>query len=608
MYAAHPQVLRISLRAVPYVLLILFLGLQVPNVHAQSGCGQPPNNPPVFVTFGSPATGQVSELEGWYTSSVLGKNDYGNNWGVEIGGALAGALPTIVNPQTPSWPPAPNTQLKVTAGWGGGSVACVAQNPQYDWGYPMAGVTSVSVHVDMPGAQIISTSGTPQDTCVSSDRIHYNNAQAPSFIIQYPTTGTKTITVTSVFCSSSGVPSSDTAGQAIGVFNVATLQDPGPCEEECEQAAGQPINLTTGDVWTSHVEYSVPGLAGGLSLKRTWNSQWSQANAPFVAGMFGMGWTSTFEERLIVLDNSHAQYWPSSGNAWLFTSNGCSIVTQGCTWPVTGPPTEHASLSYNSTTNFYVITFADGSQRSFNESSSMGIMTSIQDRNGNTTNIAYDSFNRISQVTAPGGQSLTFTYGNSGDPNRVTSIQDSVGTVATYTYSNSMLMNVTYADGGQQHFAYDSNNNITSITDDQAKVIETHTYDSSSRGLTSSRANGVDAITVSYSNGSTNLTNSQNNTTTYNYSTIRTDNYLTGIVGPGCDSCGGRNNQTFNLNSSGYRQSTTDPNGNSVSYTYDGNGNALTRTDAIGTWTYTYNSFNEVLTAKDPLGNTTTNT
>jgi len=75
-----------------------------------------------------------------------------------------------------------------------------------------------------------------------------------------------------------------------------SLVDPGP-STECEAKAGDPINLTTGDVWNYKTDYSVPGLAGGLSIKRTWNSLWNQSNPPFEAGMFGRGWTSDFEER-----------------------------------------------------------------------------------------------------------------------------------------------------------------------------------------------------------------------------------------------------------------------------------------------------------------------
>jgi len=375
--------------------------------------------------------------------------------------------------------------------------------------------------------------------------------------------------------------------------------DLGPCTE-CEGDTGLPISVSTGDVWVSHTDYSVPGLAGGLSLGRTWNSLWSTNNPPFTAGMFGMGWTSQFEERLQFLSSGNVNYWLGSGNTWTFQPNGSSGYTQ-----IT-PPNQHAALSFNSTTNLYTIAFANGTTKTFNAT---GYLTAMQDRNANLTTVSYDQSQRITQVTAPGGQWISFTYGLAGDPGRVTSIQDSVGTVATYTYNNGLLTSVTYADGSQNNYAYDTANNITSVTDGQAKILESHTYDSAHRGLTSSRANGVDSISLQYgSDGTTTLTDSMNNTTIYSYAALSGSTFITQIQGPGCHSCGGRNNQTFVLDSSGNRTSETDPNGNAVSYTYDSSGNILTKSNAAGTWTYTYNGFQEALTAQDPLANTTTNT
>ena len=378
--------------------------------------------------------------------------------------------------------------------------------------------------------------------------------------------------------------------------------DPGPCDE-CEAMAGAPINLTTGDVWVPKAEYSVPGLGGGLSLTRTWNSLWSLSSPPFLAGMFGAGWTSTFEERLQSFSQSQIEYWRASGNRWIFQQpNNCPT----CTYTVATPPNQHATLAYNSTTGIYTLTFADGTTKTFN---SQGYLTALADRNGNQTTITYDSSNRITNVMAAGGQALTFAYALAQTPNLVTSIQDSVGTVATYSYAGStgvLLSQVVYADGSQLNYAYDSNENVVGVTDSQG-VLETHTYDANGRGLTSARANGVDAVSVQYATGATTLTDSMGNMTTYSYTTIANSNFLTAIRGPGCDSCSGRNNYAYTLDSYGDRIGVTDPNGNTVSYTYDSSGNLLTRTDAVGTWTYTYNGFAEVLTAKDPLGNTTTN-
>src|SRR5260370_39592160 len=63
-----------------------------------------------------------------------------------------------------------------------------------------------------------------------------------------------------------------------------------------------------------------------------------------------------------------------------------------------------------------------------------------------------------------------------------------------------------------------------------------------------------------------------------------------------------------------------DPNGHPTVYTYDANGNVLTRSTLMNTtqngvietlhwitWTYTYNRFNQITSVTDPLGHTTTN-
>ena len=39
---------------------------------------------------------------------------------------------------------------------------------------------------------------------------------------------------------------------------------------------------------------------------------------------------------------------------------------------------------------------------------------------------------------------------------------------------------------------------ITAVKDSQGKVLEAHTYDSAGRGLSSSRANGVESVTISF--------------------------------------------------------------------------------------------------------------
>ncbi|NUN23997.1 MAG: RHS repeat protein [Candidatus Jettenia caeni] len=379
-----------------------------------------------------------------------------------------------------------------------------------------------------------------------------------------------------------------------------SLIDPGP-STDCESTAGQPVNVTTGDVWISKNDYSAPGLAGGLSISRTWNSLWNHSNPPFEAGMFGRGWTSDFEEQLQVFNSTHIIYWRGSGNTWIFeVPNGCTT----CAYNVMSPPNEHASLRYDSATTQYTLSFTDGTKKVFNNS---GRLLAAIDRNGNQTTVSYDSSDRITRVSAPGGQWISFTYGNPQYVNLATIAQDAVGTVAAFSYVNSNLTQVVYADASQINYAYDAANNITSVTDGEGKVLETHTYDTNGRGLSSSRANSVDSITIQYPSGSsTVLTDSTGDLTTYLYTTISNKNYLTAVQSPGCSSCGGRNDLTFTLDGAGNRLGRTDANGNTTSYTYDSADNIISRTDAAGTWTYTYNSFGEILTSRDPQGNTTT--
>jgi YD repeat-containing protein len=117
-------------------------------------------------------------------------------------------------------------------------------------------------------------------------------------------------------------------------------------------------------------------------------------------------------------------------------------------------------------------------------------------------------------VTDPAGRHLYFNYGPDGVLSSVTS-DPGTGINVTYTFAvddswslwvssgpRRVLTQATQSDNTTLNFAYDGNLNITSVTDTNGKVLESHLYGGMlcNAGLSSSRANGVDALSLLFPN------------------------------------------------------------------------------------------------------------
>jgi len=252
--------------------------------------------------------------------------------------------------------------------------------------------------------------------------------------------------------------------------------------------ASTPISLASGNTYIDEADIRIPGLNGGLSLVRTWNSVWPATQTASQIGLFGPNWRSTYEERIFVGSDNYVKYARSDGSFWSFA--GPNPLT------VAAPANEVATLVYGPTN--WTLTFKNGEQRVFNETS--GNLVAIIDRNGNTTQLSYDAVNRLTTVTDPSSRTLTFTY-QSPTSFLVTGVASSTGLSASYSYDTyGRLLQITEPDSSTLSFQYDSHSLITAVTDSQGKILESHTYDSAGRGLTGSRANGVDMVTLSYGN------------------------------------------------------------------------------------------------------------
>jgi YD repeat-containing protein len=269
------------------------------------------------------------------------------------------------------------------------------------------------------------------------------------------------------------------------------------CNSGKTPQAAQPIDLATGNTYITQSDISVPGLGGGLRLARTWNSLLPSIQNSY-AGMFGLGWRSTYEERLIFnAGDGYLKYAREDGSVWSF-----GLVSMGPNlYRTVAPGNDTTTITTNTDNTAFTITSwtlvsKSGEKRIFDGTS--GALLSIVDRNGNMSQLSYDASSRLITLTDPASRHLNFIYTGSSS-NLVSTVTSDVGISLAYSYdAQGRLTQVTKPDNTTITFTYDAQNRITAVKDSDGKILESHAYDALGRGLTSSRANGVDAVTVTY--------------------------------------------------------------------------------------------------------------
>ena len=246
---------------------------------------------------------------------------------------------------------------------------------------------------------------------------------------------------------------------------------------------GEPVDLATGNMYLTHTDYTASGLSRELSLVRTYNSQNQNS------GIFGVGWSTPFDEELTVIDPLHLSISRGNGSVVYF---GRYNESETIYVPYMPPDDKSQVIVDESGTDTeYVLMLKSGEKRVFD---SAGRFIGISDRNDNVTTLTYDQSGRLTTVTSPTGRELSFVYNAAG---KVSSVADGVngsigpeydpsilGTVASYEYdpASGLLSEVTYPDGSSYLYVYTYNSGtsgyyLSSVRDALNNILEAHEYD-----------------------------------------------------------------------------------------------------------------------------------
>ncbi|MEO8164570.1 MAG: hypothetical protein ABI619_04160, partial [Betaproteobacteria bacterium] len=280
-----------------------------------------------------------------------------------------------------------------------------------------------------------------------------------------------------------------------------------------------------------------------------------------------------------------------------------------------------------------------------------GLLITVTDHFGRMLQLIYDSSAQITHVTDSGGNQFKFYY------------NESTSTVLSGQPLGNNLTAIEFPGIRKRIFHYNEQANtastnlpnaLTGITDENGNRYATYQYDTLGRAISSEHAGGVEHYAVAYNgDGTSAVTDPLSSTRTNGYQVVQRVAQSTAISGPACPTCGPAA-RSFDTN--GFQASVTDWNGNVTTYlrqdpngrldletsrteasgspvartittqwhatlrlptlisepgrttafTYDANGNMLTKTltdtvtSAARTWTYTYSTIGQVLSVDGP--------
>lgn len=225
--------------------------------------------------------------------------------------------------------------------------------------------------------------------------------------------------------------------------------------KDTQHKTQRPVNTATGSLVEFFTDISLPGLGVPLTWTRTYNS------LDITTGPMGPGWTFGY--------NASVKPWGSKGAVLVRAEDGKQVIFE----PKTGggfdpPPGVRSELTVVSGGG-YRLTKLDRSYLTFDSS---GRLTEMRDHLDQGLSLGYAN-SKLSTVTDAAGRVLTLTY--TGDLLTRVALPD--GRDVEYSYTEGYLTGATDLRGTTTDFAYDVNGFLKSAQDAKGHFAFRNTFD-----------------------------------------------------------------------------------------------------------------------------------
>ncbi|WP_429960276.1 DNRLRE domain-containing protein [Enterococcus sp. AZ012] len=349
---------------------------------------------------------------------------------------------------------------------------------------------------------------------------------------------------------------------------------------------GGQINAVNGNLLVTEEDFNLEGRGISIGLTRTFNSFNQEM------GIFGKGWSSTFEERLIDNVQKNEIYWMEADNKQhVFKKKEAAYQA---------PPGLFSEIKKEAD-GTYTKTEEDKSKTIYSKT---GKLVKEIDKNQNTTNYTYDAADRLIKIKDASNREVILNY--SKDGSLVESIQLPESKTLSFRYdSEGKLIESKTARGKTYGYGYNEQKQLISLyepkhTDEHPQETK-YVYEDNKIKEIIDPVQKKTQIAYNTTEHVTTVTNEKGKKTAYYYSKA-------GNPEKTIEDIEGLKLTTSYQYESNNLMKEINPKGQAETYTYDGEGNILTFTDAYGTETYAYNKNNDIVTETDTENRKTTTT